>query len=300
MSVQYVTPMLAQFDTNIALITNEAANPQGGGFKPSGYRFTADQEPDSAAEGLYYLDVPRVAPKSRFFGTGENIWKGSVKVQLGYFRGGGNAGGVNGGDRRSVSVRANDDCMRLSDTCENPLNYNSASTGIMVIQYTGHYRAFNLKKYEIWEVDFDVTWRSDLATTNTISSTLGPDVSVFTIAGEFKSTDTIGDEDVATQAVFFNFDDVAWINVAARLMGRTKVTGGMGTYNLRMGGTPGLPDGTVIATGTATGLSYVVANLAGNPFVNPKGEQLIQVTFKNDTVGQSSYVRDISISLRAA
>ncbi len=173
MSVQYVTAMLAQFDTNIALVTNEAANPLGGGFKASGYRFSADKEPDSAAEGLYYLDVPRVAPKERYWGTGENIWVGTVTLQLGYYRGGGDAGGVDGGDRRSVAVRANDDCMRVSDVCENPANYNRDTTGIRWVKYTGHRRAFDLKKYEVWEVDFDVEWRSDLATTNVVSAASG-------------------------------------------------------------------------------------------------------------------------------
>ncbi len=156
--------MLAQFDTNIALITSEAVNTAGGGFKASGYRFSSEREPDSAAEGLYYLDVPRVAPKNRSWGTGENIWEGAVVVQLGYYRGGGDAGGVDGGDRRSVMVRANDDCMRLSDVCENPANYNSGTTGIRWIRYAGHRRAFDLKKFEVWEVAFDVEWRSDAIT----------------------------------------------------------------------------------------------------------------------------------------
>jgi len=164
MSQQLVTAVLAQFDTNVALITSEAVNAIGGGFKASAYRFGVDKEPDSAAEGLYYLDMARVLPKARYWGTGENIWEGEVTVQLGYYRGGGDAGGVDGGDRRAVMARANDDCMRLSDVCENPANYNQGTTGIRRIVYTGHRRTYDLKKYEVWEVGFTVEWRSDAIT----------------------------------------------------------------------------------------------------------------------------------------
>lgn len=300
MSVQLVTAMLSQFDANIALITTEAANPQGGGFKPSGYRFTSDKVPDSEAEGMYYLDVPRVAPKERFWGTGENIWTGTVTAQIAYYRGGGDAGGVDGGDRRTVANRANDDCMRLSDVCENPLNYNANTTGIRWIRYLGHKRLFDLKKYEVWTVDFAVEWRSDKAVTPVIAVQSGSDVSVMTIAGEFGSTDTIGEEDVIGQPVYFNFDDVTWASVGVRLMAAIKVTGGTGTFNLRMGGTIGLADGSVIATGTATGTTYASANFAGAGFVNPAGEQLLQVTFKNGTVGQTSWIKGITIGLRAS
>ncbi len=300
MSVQYVTAMLAQFDTNIALVTNEAANPLGGGFKASSYRFSADKEPDSAAEGLYYLDVPRVAPKERYWGTGENIWVGTVTLQLGYYRGGGDAGGVDGGDRRSVAVRANDDCMRVSDVCENPANYNRDTTGIRWVKYTGHRRAFDLKKYEVWEVDFDVEWRSDLATTNVVTNASGSDVALISISGEWTSTDTVGEEDVVGQFGYFDFDDVTWTNATARLMAAAKVSGGTGTFNVRMGGTLGAADGTVVATGTVAGTSYAAVNFAGAAFVNPTGEQLIQLTFSNGTVGQSSYIKGISIGLKSS
>lgn len=298
MSQQLVTPILAQFDTNIALITSEAVNAQGGGFQASAYRFTPDKEPDSAAEGLYYLDVPSVKPKARYFGTGENIWTGSVTVQLGYYRGGGDAGGSDGGDHRSVMARANDDCMRLSDVCENPANYNSPATGIRWIRYNGHRRSYSLKKYEIWEVAFDVEWRSDLADAGTGTST-SDDVAILTIAGEYGSTSS-GSEDVVTQPLYFDFDDVSWATVACRLMGAAKVTAGTGTLRVRLGGTIGMSDGTLIAQGTVTSSSYSTIGALGTSFVNPGGEKLIQVTIANDTNGATSYFNGITIGLRRA
>lgn len=162
MSAQYTSTMLAQFDTNVALVTTENANPAGGGFFKSGYRFTPEHEPDSGAEGLYYLDVQAVTPKERFWGTGENIWTGTVAVQLGYFRGGGD---MNAGDRQGVLRNANDDCMKLGDVCENPANYNSTTTGIRRIVYLGHRRAFDGKRFEVYEITFEVEWRSDAITT---------------------------------------------------------------------------------------------------------------------------------------
>ena len=161
MTASYASTMLAQFDTNITLVTSESVNVSGGGFKASGYRFTPDKEPDSATNGLYYLDLSSTTPKMRAFGTGENFWNAQLTVQIGFYRGGGDMGG---GSRRQVLDTANDDCMKVGDVCENPLNYNSTVSGIRSVRYTGHRRSFDLKSYEVWEVSFDVEWRSDVIT----------------------------------------------------------------------------------------------------------------------------------------
>lgn len=160
--MSYATAMLSQFDTNMALVTSEAVNPSGGGWKASGYRFAPEKEPDSAIEGLYYLDLSETQPIQRSFGVGENLWVGVVTVQLGFYRGGGDAGG---GDRRSVTASANDECMRVADVLSNPSNYDSGTSGLRRVIYAGHRRAFDGKHGEIWEVRFDpVEWRQAVIT----------------------------------------------------------------------------------------------------------------------------------------
>lgn len=164
MSEQLTGPLFAHFDARIQAVTSEEANLPGGGFRASTYRMSPDTEPDSGLDGLYFLDLDPVEPKGRAFGTGENIWKGTMTVQLGYLRGGGDQGGPTvGGDRRSVSVRANNDCMRVSDLCENPDNY-AALGAIREVRYLGHGRSFTGKKTEVWTVRFSVEWRSDVIT----------------------------------------------------------------------------------------------------------------------------------------
>lgn len=162
MSQQLTGPLFDHFDAQIAAITTEEANVVGGGFRPSTYRMTPETEPDSGMDGLYFLDLNPVNPKGRDWGTGENIWSGTMTVQLGYLRGGGDQGGpAVGGDRRSVSVRANNDCMRVSDLCENPDAY-IAGGAIREVRYLGHGRSFTGKKTEVWTVRFSVEWRSDV------------------------------------------------------------------------------------------------------------------------------------------
>jgi hypothetical protein len=151
--------MLAQFGTMIEMITSENVNPAGEGFRPSRYRMVPEEEPDSGLEGLYFVDLPSTDGKEPYFGTGRNIWRGDVTVQLGFARAGGDAGS---GDRASVRDTANDDCMKVSDVCENPLNYDAQSSGIRIIKYRRHARSFDGKRSEVWTVTFAVEWESDV------------------------------------------------------------------------------------------------------------------------------------------
>ncbi len=159
MAAYYTSLVLAQFDTNLALVTTETPD---AGFKSSGYRFDLDKEPDSAIDGTYYLDIAQVDPHARNWGTGETISEVIVTVRVAYFRGGGDK---NEGDRQGVLRNAADDAMRIADICENPSNYNAATTGIREIRYQGSRRTGELPRFEIWESRFWVQWRSDVITT---------------------------------------------------------------------------------------------------------------------------------------
>lgn len=119
------------------------------------------------------------------------------------------------------------------------------------------------------------------------------------LTGEHTWTNTVGEEDVVPQAVYVDFDDVDWPTVLCRLMGTVRVSGGTGTFRARVGGTRGVADGTIVAEGTTTSLTDTPANFTAAAFAKPAGQQLLQVTGKNGTVGQSAIIKDISISLRS-
>ncbi len=165
MSVRLPSGILAQFATNIELITNASTNT--GGFTSSGYRYMPEKEPESGMDGKYFISVQRITGREPKWGTGENLIDSVVTVQTSYYRGGGDAGE---GDRQSVMRNAADDCQIIGDVLENPANYNSDVTGIRHINCTGSLKIHDLKHAEVWETTFEVQHRSDLATSPVVST----------------------------------------------------------------------------------------------------------------------------------
>lgn len=157
MSAYLPTAVLAQFATNLALITT--ASSSDGTLQPSGYRFPLGKEPDSALDGRYFVDVGTIAPHERRYGTVENITSAEITVNVAYHRGGGTAAG---GDRESVLRNAGDDAMHIADVCDSRDNYFSQTSGIREIRYLGSRRLLNMARGEIWENRFWAQWRSDV------------------------------------------------------------------------------------------------------------------------------------------
>lgn len=159
MSVELASDVIALFATRIDAITSETPR---AGFVRSGYRFRVIDEPASAIEGLYFVDVTGVRPHKRDYGRQENRWEADVSVRVGYFRGGGDA---DEGDRQSVMRNASDDMMRLADFLENTASYDGANTGARRIVFAGASRVLDAKDREVWEAKFLVEWQSDWITT---------------------------------------------------------------------------------------------------------------------------------------
>ena len=166
MSVFLPSDVLGQFEINIELVSN--ASTRRGSFTRSAYRFTLDKEPDSAPDGLYFLDMVRADPHLRVWGDGTQITDSIVTVRTLYGRPGGNAGG---GDRQSVLRNAADDCEKLADVCENPANYGSSTSGIRTVTYDGFARIEQQALGEIWETRFKCQWQSDMDTTTVADMT---------------------------------------------------------------------------------------------------------------------------------
>lgn len=158
MAQELATNVLALFATRIDAITSESV---ADGFKASPYRLTLEKEPDGAVDGMYFVRVDAVRPHQRAFGNQENIWEADVTVEVGYYRGGGDWAS---GDRQSVMRNAADDCMRIADMVETPVDYDGTNTGVREIRFQGAERAQETPHKEIWTVRFWVQWRSDWVT----------------------------------------------------------------------------------------------------------------------------------------
>ena len=159
MSTFLPAPVLAQFHTNLATITG--ASSLSGTLSPSGYRFPLDKEPDSALDGLFFVDVLTVEPHARLYGTVENVTTATVAVNVAYHRGGGDAAA---GDYDATVRHAGDDAMHIADVLDLPSNYFAQTSGIREIRYTGSRRLLDMPRGEIWQSTFWAQWRSDVMT----------------------------------------------------------------------------------------------------------------------------------------
>ncbi len=101
----------------------------------------------------------------------------------------------------------------------------------------------------------------------------------------------------------WNFDDgaVPWMaTLFARLAALARVSGGTGTIRARWGGSAGVPDGTpLLEVGPVTATAYALVSVAAT-VVRPTGTQLVKVTLQNDTAGQRTYLRALSLRARAS
>ena len=88
------------------------------------------------------------------------------------------------------------------------------------------------------------------------------------------------------------------ITLYPKLVALTKQTGGAtGTYRLRIGGTQGAVDGTILATLTTTQGAYPSTpdTVTGSSFSNPTAPRLIKVTGAASSAGQTARIRGINI-----
>lgn len=76
-------------------------------------------------------------------------------VEVGYYQGGGSRGTV-GGEQHGVDRLAADDLDRLRQHVEHPTNYDTANTGIQLIEWTGTKLAALKDERRVYEVSFRV------------------------------------------------------------------------------------------------------------------------------------------------
>lgn len=160
MAVQRISTIYTHFHTKIDALDTSLLS-FGASLKRAGYRLPLLREPDEAVHGMYFVRALMPERHRAGFGTGENIWVATFFVELGYFRGGGDA---DEGDRLSVAKDGQDDAMTLADVIENPNTdgYNSTVTGIQVITFEGVEAVGERKHADVYATRFRVRWRSDV------------------------------------------------------------------------------------------------------------------------------------------
>lgn len=76
-------------------------------------------------------------------------------------------------------------------------------------------------------------------------------------------------------------------NITFELVGSVKSQSGTATFRLRLGGSDGVADGTIVATITATSASFTQKN-GGSPQTNPGGLQRLKITVQSSAAGQDA------------
>lgn len=100
----------------------------------------------------------------------------------------------------------------------------------------------------------------------------------------------------------WNFDDAtaSLANVYARQSALAWVSGGTGTIRVRVGGTAGAADGTVLLTSDpVTGTSAAAISKTAT-VAKPVGTQIVKATLQNNTNGQRTRIRGATVTARGA
>lgn len=105
-----------------------------------------------------------------------------------------------------------------------------------------------------------------------------------------------GVELTVDQAATVDFDDFDAPEVFFRLVGGVSVTGGTGTFRVRLDGTRGISDGAVVTTGTTISTTYELRGFEGSPIARPIGVHILKVSLEA-TAGQLASMRDLAISV---
>jgi hypothetical protein len=125
----------------------------------------------------------------------------------------------------------------------------------------------------------------------------GTPSAIIQLEGEGEEEVTGPTEDVVFQR-FVDFGGVITSNVSPVFSAFVSVdSGDTATFNVRLGGTPGAPDGTVIATLTTQAASPQPAIVAGQAVPRPGGPALVKVTGATVNPNATARIADLRVTL---
>jgi hypothetical protein len=96
---------------------------------------------------------------------------------------------------------------------------------------------------------------------------------------------------------FVDFGGVIGTTVNAVFSAFVSVDAGTGTFNLRLGGTPGAADGDAIATLTTQSATPQPAIVGGPAVPRPGVATLLKLTAKVDSAGATARIADLRVTL---
>lgn len=142
------------------IITNTKAVLVAAGFEPNDPRHTLEAESDAGKDRRFTVEATPVRQTLFRHAIPDNVRTALLKVRLGFFAGGGDAGGAEfGGDVVNVNARAFDASAAVAAMLESPLRYSAQATGIRR-RYNARWDEVFVQRRSVgWEVLVDVEWQ---------------------------------------------------------------------------------------------------------------------------------------------
>jgi len=88
-------------------------------------------------------------------------------------------------------------------------------------------------------------------------------------------------------------------SLVATLAAAVNVDSGTATFNLRLGPTPDVADGTILATITTVSPVFEAKSFSSDPFPRPDAATFFKVTASNDNAGATCRIRDKTVVLHS-
>ncbi len=146
-----------------AIIANTRAVLTAAGYEENDPRHTLEAESDAGKDRRFTVEAQPITENLFRHGVLDNVRTTLLKVRLGFFAGGGDAGGAeHGGDMVSLNARAYEMSKAVASLLENPLRYNAQVTGIQtqnLVAGRGWDRVSVARRSEVWEVQVNVRYQ---------------------------------------------------------------------------------------------------------------------------------------------
>ncbi len=140
------------------LVTNTVRVARLAGFQDADTRRPIEDQPDQGRNRLFEVAADAITEVMPWHAISADRRQAIITVKVAYWRGGGDAGGENGGDRLSVNCRAANDMLTLAAMLENPNNYDSQVTGINRILLREFTRIVDKPLAEVWQLALTCEW----------------------------------------------------------------------------------------------------------------------------------------------
>lgn len=107
-----------------------------------------------------------------------------------------------------------------------------------------------------------------------------------------------GNEEELIFETTIDLSEIVQPKMVVGFTGVAKVTTGVGTFAVRVGGTPGRLDGNLVAGFNANVAEFAIGGAGSQPLERPLGIMLVKVTAKGDSADAAYSIRSKAITFR--